>query len=148
MIKEKEYKEAIDKLKDIYMDNIYESLDYKNSCMALEESFSKNILTELVKKDMLTLYKRIACICCNEKVLDMRSEEIDLYKKYFAIKMKKDKSMQDIMSLESLAQIIDLKFICKKCGHKHIIDNTENINILKKQDVYKINISNVRKHYI
>ena len=147
MIKEREYKEAIEKLEGIYINGVYQGHYDTSSCVKLKESFSKEMLSELVKKGVLTLYKRISCKCCNKKVLDIRSEEIELYKEYFAIKTKKDKNMQDIMSLESLAQIIDLRFMCKKCGRKYIINSAKNMNTLKKQNVYKIIISNIKNHY-
>lgn len=140
MITEKQYKEAIQKLEGIYIDNIYKSHGNDKSYMALDEIFPKNILNELLKRDVLTLYKGISCVCCNDTVLYIRNGEMQLYHEYFAINMKQDKCIKDIMVLESLAQIIDLNLICNKCGHTYTIKNNKQIDVLEKHNVYKINM--------
>lgn len=141
MINNKEYKEVTEKLEEIYLDNLYRSLYY----VELEEYFAKDIFADLIQRGILTLYKKLSCVACNSNILYIRNGEIELYKEYFSIKKKKDKIVEDIMTLESLKQIIDLSFICDECGLKYNIENTENIEILEKQNVYKINMSKLSK---
>lgn len=130
--------ESIEILESILLDNI--CLDINNKYIELDNIFTKNTLTELTYKNIIEPYKKICCKDCGEHISDVSEKKIELYEFYFKLLNKENKTMQDIMQITSVEQILDLKFKCNTCKEIYSIKHTKDILNLLNKNVYKIKI--------
>lgn len=138
MSKDFNLKESIEILESIIVDNI--CLDVSNKYIELDNIFTINTLTELTYKNIIEPYKKICCKDCGEHISEVSKKEIELYEFYFKLLYKENKTMQDIMQITSVEQILDLKFKCNVCKEIYSINNTIDVINLLNKEVYKVKL--------
>lgn len=138
MSKKDNFKENVQLLKLINTDNGFLDDEYVD----LKNIFSKDEITSLIDKNILKPYKIVQCLSCRNKLTKLDKKELELYDFYFSLNNKKDKNIKDLEIITSVEEILSLKLNCKHCGDEYRINEKYDIDILLKNDVYKITLNN------
>lgn len=132
-------KEIIEKLFNKIIEDI-EAIIKSNGRTEIKGGFSQKEIEYLLKNKLIEKEYRSQCDICGEMGNSISYKEMELFDYYETLKSEKNKSMETLMKLDSIEQILDFKCGCRSCGLEIILNKDIEPRKYFKKEVYKISL--------